>query len=110
MLVFGSSAIPKEIRDSGKYVPHCVSLGSNTHWGPVILDIKPIFYIYYLDIIESNFPLADWVEQCLSRIVIVLNEQFDIIDPDELAEVMCILESHIYKVIYCWTSDKEICL
>lgn len=108
MLIFGAKAIPPGLRESGKYVPHNVPLGQGSFWGPIVLDIKPIFYIYHLDQKEVDIPILDWVEQCLHRIVITLNEQFDIVDPDELAEIMCTLEGHIYQVIYCWGNNEII--
>lgn len=108
MLVFGSKAIPPNLRESGKYVPHCVPLGKGTFWGPILLDIKPVFYIYHLDQRECAIPMVDWIEQCLQRMVLTLNEHFDIVDPDDLVEVMCTLEEHIYQVIYCWDESDLI--
>ena len=99
MLIFGAKAIPECLRNSQDYRPYCVTVGKDRYWGPTMVDIKPIFFIYNEDRADSVFLISDWVEQCLSRMVITLKDALDIDHPDDLSQLMEELEWHIYKVI-----------
>lgn len=110
MLVFGSKAIPPGLMESGEYVPYTLNIGSDTHWGPISIDIKPILYIYCMDMSRNVGPklgLIDWVEQCLHRIVLSLNEEFGIHNPDDLSDLMCTIEIAIYDVVCLYTVPFE---
>lgn len=106
MLVFGEKAIPKDLLRSGKYKPHCVIIGEDTHWGPLEVDIKPMFYVFHDDMSDTNIPIEDWIEQCLSRLALSLREFAEIDCPHELCDVMHTVELALFEVL--WGGSKII--
>ena len=99
MLVFGEKAIPKEIRNSCEYRPFNVDLGFNYNDDSIVVDIKPMFYVYHLDMRDTNMDIADWIEQCLARMVISLSEMTEITDPERLVSWTAKLESALWMII-----------
>ena len=108
MLVFGEKAIPRDVLQKGEYKAHCITLGEETHWGPVRMDIKPMFYVFHEDMSDTDIPIEDWIEQCLARIVISLRNFLDIEDPQEICEAMDIIEAELYTVIWGYMNVIEL--
>ena len=99
-LVFGEKIIPLELLEDNTYVPHNVIVGEDTHWGPLRVDIKPMFYAFSMDCIEfGDINIEDWIDQCVSKLHLSLQELVGIDDIDESVELMCIMERELYVVI-----------
>ena len=99
MLVFGEKAIPREIRGSCEYRPFNVDLGFNYHDDSIIVDIKPMFYVYHLDIRDMDIEMGDWIEQCLARMIVSLSEMTEVTDPERLVSWTEKLESALWMVL-----------
>jgi hypothetical protein len=51
--------------------------------------------------------MTDWVEQCLHRMIVSISEMHHITDPEDLSDLMDILEKGIYAVICCNTLPES---
>lgn len=108
MWVFGEKAIPPNLRESGEYKPYVITLGRESSWGPLSMDIKPIFYIYQRDYHHTRHTFEDWFEQCVAHMMVCLQDHIYEMSPCDMDEIYEEMEYHICMVMCYPMKEVEI--
>ena len=101
ILVFGAASVPSDILESMNYEPHVIVLGRERGWGPIPIDIKPMFYAYTLDSLEDpHIDTLSWIEEGITKMIVSLQDILAINDRDEICEIIDIIEIGFHDVMF----------
>ena len=101
ILVFGAKSVSPNILESPTYSPHIILLGEERGWGPVPIDIKPMYYVYMLDSLENpHLDTVAWIEEGITKMIVCLQDILSLVDKEEITEVIDLVEKGFYEVIF----------
>ena len=101
ILVFGAKSVPPDILESPTYSPHIILLGEERGWGPVPIDIKPMYYAYTLDSLENpHLDTLAWIEEGITKMIVCLQDILSLTDKEEINEVLTLVENGFYEVMF----------
>ena len=100
ILIFGAASIPKYIIKNNTYSPWIIELGDDYLWGPVFVDIKPLYYSYIMDSFDENFDLLKWIDQGVSKFMTCWVDLMDMNDAEHITYVMTVFEKELYDLLF----------